>query len=97
MIAPHDIYLQCMLSCSDLRCFAEKFCRDLCGTKINHKSYIGGFVVEGFFCLQVVTFLSTLTANYGPLLHFSTAFNWLPSDIMSWALGKSNFWTRQLR
>ena len=36
-------------------------------------------------------------ANYGPLLHFNTAFNyynWLPSDIMSWGPGKSNFWTR---
>ena len=59
--------------------------------------HIGEFVVEGFFPLQVVTFFATLTANYGPLLHFGTAFNWLPSDIMSWALGKSNFWTRQLR
>ena len=36
-------------------------------------------------------------ANYGPLLHFNTAFNyynWLPIDIMSWGPGKSNFWTR---
>ena len=48
---------------------------------------MGEFVVEGFFSLQVVTFFATLTANYGSILHFSTAFNWLPSDIMSWALG----------
>ena len=31
--------------------------------------YIAEFVVEGFFFLKVVTFLATLTANYGPLLH----------------------------
>ena len=46
--------------------------------------YIGEFVVEGFFFLKVVTFFATLTANYGPLLHLITGFNWLPTEIMAW-------------
>ena len=51
----------------------------------NHISiYIGEFVVEGFFFLKVVTFFATLTANYGPLLHLITGFNWLPTEIMAW-------------
>ena len=45
---------------------------------------IGEFVVEGFFFFKVVTFFATLTANYGPLLHFIMGFNWLPTEIMSW-------------
>ena len=46
--------------------------------------HIGEFVVEGFFFLKVVTFFATLTANYGPLLHLITGFNWLPTEIMAW-------------
>ena len=46
--------------------------------------HIGEFVVEGFFFFKVVTFFATLTANYGPLLHFIMDFNWLPTEIMSW-------------
>ena len=48
------------------------------------EAYIGEFVVEGFFFLKVVTFFATLTANYGPLLHLITGFNWLPTEIMAW-------------
>ena len=39
-------------------------------------------------------FFSTLTANYGPLLIFSTAFDWLPSSIMSSAPEINKFSTR---
>ena len=48
------------------------------------EKHIGEFVVEGFFFLKVVTFFATLTANYGPLLHLITGFNWLPTEIMAW-------------
>ena len=50
----------------------------------SYKEHIGEFVVEGFFFLKVVTFFATLTANYGPLLHLITGFNWLPTEIMAW-------------
>ena len=51
--------------------------------------HIGEFVVEGFFSLKVVTFFATLAANYGPLLHLITGFNWLPTEIMAWGPQKS--------
>ena len=47
-------------------------------------NHIGEFVVEGFFFLKFVIFFATLTANYGPLLHLITGFNWLPTEIMGW-------------
>ena len=54
---------------------------------------MGGFAVEGFFVFRLSLF-STLTANYGPLLIFSTAFDWLPSSIMSSAPEINKFSTR---